>query len=136
MASRAQPVKQAQNVRRSLAESSWYHPRIVPPCSAVVLATWSDTEFLPDDFMSSERDRADACRRDPTPLSGFMRVKRGVPRWLAVRSLSPLERLAPFQAPVVADQIDDFAVLIVELVGNLEDGNHQPTLGRPSRVTA
>src|SRR4051812_31162461 len=44
--------------------------------------------------------------------------------------------VAPLLSPFVADQVDDLAVLLEELVGHLEDGDHQPALGRPGRVAA
>src|SRR5580692_5578336 len=135
MASRAQPVKQAQNVRRSLVESSWYHPRTAPPRSVVALATCSAIGSSPENFYRATLIApADA---GAIRCSHYcFEVVRGVPRRPDAWSLSLLERLAPFQAPVVADQVYDFAVLLVEFVRNLEDGNHQSAFGSPCRMTA
>src|SRR5258708_29760470 len=73
--------------------------------------------------------------RSVTSVITFIKAKRRAKRSDAW-SLNLLESLAPFQAPVVADQIYDLTVFLVELVGDLEDGNHQTAFRGPSRMTA
>ena len=44
--------------------------------------------------------------------------------------------MAPGKVPVLAGRVGDAAVALEELVGHLEDREHQPALGTPGHVPA
>src|SRR5881398_1499260 len=50
--------------------------------------------------------------------------------------LSPLARMSPGLVPVLARGIDDAAVGLEELVGHLEDREHQPAFWTPGDMAA
>src|SRR6266702_2135838 len=54
----------------------------------------------------------------------------------SAKPLSPLAGMPPGLVPVLARGIDDAAVGLEELVGDLEDREHQPALRTPGNVAA
>src|SRR5258705_6155139 len=58
------------------------------------------------------------------------------PLWAESERPSALARMSPGLVPVLARGIDDAAVGLEELVGDLEDREHQPALRTPCDVAA
>src|SRR3954470_11492616 len=52
------------------------------------------------------------------------------------RGVSASAGVAPSLVPILAGGVDDAAVGLEELVGDLEDGEHQAAFGTPCDVTA
>src|SRR3954463_3055679 len=61
------------------------------------------------------------------------RYERRTPR---LRRALALSRMAPGLVPVLARGVDDASVGLEELVGDLEDREHQAAFGTPCDVTA
>src|SRR4051812_45528849 len=114
MASSAQPVKQAQNVRRSLPLSSVYQPVMAPLSRAAASGRVGAVGMV----MTPPR----AVVAAPCVYELLIDVRKSHVAGAAWPGSSGrfLQRLGPLQAPVVADQVDGAAVLLVELVRDQE----------------
>src|SRR5258708_4814974 len=74
---------------------------------------------------------------DAPPKAGHDRLKQSVTRQLDQKTnVSAPGGVTPGLVPVLARGIDDAAVGLEELVGDLEDREHQPTFRTPCDVAA
>src|SRR4051812_36316349 len=78
--------------------------------------------------------------RVPAPLAHASRIYQTCATlsadFGALEATSLLQRMAPDAFPVLAAEIGDAAVALVEFVRDLEHREHQPALGRPGDMAA